>query len=239
MIRISLISNGWIGCTGSGSVAKMGSGNFNPGTKTFTWNNLYSFSDFTGNGNGTPLPISLLNFDAHLNLNNVDITWTTVTETNNDFFTIQRSFDGVHFQDLETMKGAGNSNTTLNYNSKDISPLNGVSYYRLKQTDYDGKFSYSDIRVVNINGNISSSTGVYIHHDNTGNYVLKTNFKTAGTYQIIITDAKGSIVANKNAINIADGNQNANLNLIDLPFGIYFMQLIGNNEIYKIKFIAE
>ena len=70
---------------------------------------------------------------------------STALELNNDFFTVERSNDAVNFEELIIIDGAGNSNQTLNYTTKDVNPFNGVSYYRLKQTDFDGKFAYSNI----------------------------------------------------------------------------------------------
>ncbi len=164
---------GWIAALGSGATFEMGTGSVNPGTNTVTWTGLNNFSDFTGNGNGTPLPISLLNFNAQVVLDHVDLTWSTATETNNDFFTIERSENGIDFKELAQLPGAGNSNQLLNYKLIDEQPYDGVSYYRLKQTDYDGKYSYSEIRTVDISAttvqnnlsvypNPSNLNGVYI-----------------------------------------------------------------------------
>ena len=92
----------------------------------------------------SPLPIKLLSFNAHKNDNVVDLTWTTETEVNNNYFTLERSADGFEFSQIAIVPGAGNSTQELNYARTDYNPLPGVSYYRLKQTDYDGHFSYSN-----------------------------------------------------------------------------------------------
>ncbi|MGZ4033386.1 MAG: hypothetical protein ACXVP4_00870, partial [Bacteroidia bacterium] len=82
-----------------------------------------------------PLPIELINFSATLNENNtVDLQWTTATEINNDYFTIERSADANNFTELSKTNGAGNSTHVLNYSSVDDTPLKGTSYYRLRQT---------------------------------------------------------------------------------------------------------
>ncbi|MBL4654508.1 MAG: T9SS type A sorting domain-containing protein [Bacteroidia bacterium] len=102
--------------------------------------NVTSFSPFTlgSSDAANPLPIKLLNFDAKVNGQFVDITWTTATEANNDFFTIEKSVDDLNYELVTTLDGAGNSNTTLYYKITDENPFPGTSYYRLKQTDYDG-----------------------------------------------------------------------------------------------------
>lgn len=87
-----------------------------------------------------PLPVSLLDFDAYLNdKNQVELVWITASELNNDFFTIERSGEDLNFIAIENIPGKGTTNETNQYNFFDSKPLNGLSYYRLKQTDYDGR----------------------------------------------------------------------------------------------------
>jgi len=94
----------------------------------------------------TPLPIELISFDAKIIDNQyVQLNWQTASETNNDFFTIERSQDAENWEAIATIPGAGNSNKVLEYEAVDYEPLQGLSYYRLKQTDFNGDFSYSDI----------------------------------------------------------------------------------------------
>ncbi|MBU1720995.1 MAG: T9SS type A sorting domain-containing protein, partial [Bacteroidetes bacterium] len=92
------------------------------------------------------LPIELLNFTAFATSEKiVQLWWITVSETNNDYFTIERSSDGISFQPIAYIRGAGNSNSREDYEAFDNSPLNGTGYYRLKQTDFNGKYTYSRI----------------------------------------------------------------------------------------------
>ncbi len=84
------------------------------------------------------LPIELLDFTATVDRGIVDINWSTASEANSDYFTIQRSQDAYTWENLEKINGAGYSSSTLNYNIKDPKPYLGTSYYRLAQTDYDG-----------------------------------------------------------------------------------------------------
>lgn len=95
------------------------------------------------------LPIELLSFEATSEDHKiVKCEWSTASEINNDYFVIQRSKNGQTFEQTGTIQGAGNSSTQLNYVFYDEHPYSGVSYYRLKQIDFDGKFSYSQIRSV-------------------------------------------------------------------------------------------
>ncbi len=116
-----------------------------------------SFSPFTlGSNSGfNPLPISLLSFEA-VNVDSVvNITWSTATETNNDYFSVQRSVDMKSFESITKVKGAGNSSNINEYSYVDASPLYGTSYYRLEQTDYNGGSTHSEIKSVTINKSLS------------------------------------------------------------------------------------
>ena len=106
---------------------------------------LTSFSDF-GIGfttTGNPLPVELIFFNAQLNKNVVDLTWTTLSEMSSNYFTIERSSDAIHFTEILKVDAAGNSNHRIDYKTIDEHPLQGVSYYRLKQTNLDGTVSDS------------------------------------------------------------------------------------------------
>ena len=78
-------------------------------------------------------------FDAHYEQDGVLVQWSTASQVNNDYFDVQKSIDGYEWKDGVRMPGAGNSNSQIDYSWFDASPSWGVSYYRLKQTDYDGK----------------------------------------------------------------------------------------------------
>jgi len=98
------------------------------------------------------LPIELLYFKAVVCDKNVCLDWAT--ETNNDFFTVEKSKDGFNFVSVGTIKGAGTTSLLNTYSSVDDNPHHGTSYYRLKQTDFDGKFTYSQIVAVDLQFNI-------------------------------------------------------------------------------------
>lgn len=121
--------------------------------------NGWRFTLGTINKTQTPLPISLTDFTAMLSGNQVNVKWTTATEQNNDFFTVERSQDGMNFESLTTVNGAGNSTRTLNYTYTDIKPYFGVSYYRLRQTDYDKNSTTS--KIVSVNNEGSKNVVIY------------------------------------------------------------------------------
>ena len=101
----------------------------------------------------TTLPISLTAFNANVvNNSSVALNWQTSAEFHNDYFTVQKSKDGIAWADIVQVKGAGNSSSVKNYSAVDNSPYKGVSYYRLKQTDIDGHFTFSATKTVTITG---------------------------------------------------------------------------------------
>ncbi|MBK6990135.1 MAG: T9SS type A sorting domain-containing protein [Bacteroidetes bacterium] len=102
--------------------------------------------------NASPLPIDLLSFTAVPKKDAVKAEWCTASEINNDYFSLERSEDARSFESIATIEGKGNSTIKRDYSFLDRSPLAGLSYYRLKQTDFDGQFSYSEIVPVKFNG---------------------------------------------------------------------------------------
>jgi len=124
-------------CRATGS-STSGGGNFGSATVTLNCPSCTS-----------ALPIKLLDFTAvFINNESVKLDWQTVSEINNDYFTIEKSKNGYEFEELIKIDGAGESSTLLRYSTFDNDPYFGVSYYRLKQTDFDGKFEYFDVRSI-------------------------------------------------------------------------------------------
>jgi len=115
-----------------------------------------------GNSYGIPLPIELINFSATaLNNKIVHLNWQTASEINNDYFTIECSTNFSSWKEIAKINSLGNTSSLSSYESIDRYPYIGVSYYRLKQTDFDGQFSYSQIKSVEIENLINSTITIY------------------------------------------------------------------------------
>lgn len=153
-----------------------------------------SFSPFTLSSTTTanPLPIELVNFNAMYNGKDVDVTWTTASEINNDYFTVLRSADGFSFFDLQNVSGAGNSSAIIYYGIKDKGPLNGLSYYQLKQTDYDGTSTRSQIVPVSIRQDCFEI--LFINATADGNISVGIAGNFSGETKFEISDVTGRIV---------------------------------------------
>ena len=110
--------------------------------------NVYNLSN-TNNVVCVALPVELLDFRVKVvSSQKVLLDWETATESNNDFFVVERSGDNLQFEKLLQVAGAGTTMDPQQYATQDVAPLQGDNYYRLKQVDYDGSFSYSEIRHV-------------------------------------------------------------------------------------------
>jgi hypothetical protein len=121
------------------------------------WNTHWTLTSVTSPLYGsTPLPIELLSFTAHAAGDAVRLDWITATEINNRYFTVERSSDGRNFTPIGTVEGSGNTSQQHAYGFTDRQPLSGVSYYRLRQTDFDGKNTLSEVRSVDRSKRIES-----------------------------------------------------------------------------------
>lgn len=113
-----------------------------------------SFSPFTiDSGPGIPLPIELIKFEVSCNSESIIFNWSTLSELNNDYFVIEYSRDGIKFEEISTHDGAGNSNILINYEEILLNDLYEESYYRLRQVDFNGESSYSDVKIIDCNTN--------------------------------------------------------------------------------------
>ena len=124
------------GNSSSGSITSNAVTSFGP----FTIGSLFGSFTIGSTGANNALPIELLSFNAKVNLANVELKWSTAVEINNDYFTIFRSSDGEQYEELTEIAGAGSNNYELEYSFIDDDPIKGIAYYKLKQTDFDGKY---------------------------------------------------------------------------------------------------
>ncbi len=102
-------------------------------------------------GPNSTLPVEVLNFNAQKDGRQVVLSWQTASEQNSDYFMVEHSTDAKTFSTLERVKARGESNAIHNYKVSDKVPAKGINYYRLKQMDLDGKYSYSKIKSVVFN----------------------------------------------------------------------------------------
>jgi hypothetical protein len=172
----------------------------------------------------TLLPIELLsNFTAAAKETHVQLNWVTLTNQNSGYFNIERSADAINFTSIDKIKGVGNSTQNLSYSIVDDTPLKGRSYYRLKQTNYNEKISYSNIVAVEFN-----KINDFIIHIYPNPFSAETTFQAAKNLKdatLTIYNSYGHIV--KQIKNIS--GQTITLVRDKLPSGIYFSCLAQNS----------
>jgi hypothetical protein len=186
-----------------------------------------------------PLPIELSKFSVQLNGNFVDANWTTASEKNNDFFTLERSSDALNFEPIAVVKGAGTSSQQHSYFVQDKAPLTGVSYYRLKQTDYNKQSTYSAIHTMSIKENNTFDFTLY-PKPSFENEEMRLRFQGEQNeiLQVLITDISGKILSDK------EFKLNANVMEVELKHnfrpGIYFIKVLNKRgDVVNQKFVVQ
>ena len=201
------------------------------------------FSPFGVKKEAAALPIDLISFSAELNGNQVDLEWVTGSEINNDYFTIEKSRDGIDFEEVNRIEGAGNSSHTLTYTDVDYDVWQGVSYYRLKQTDFDGRYSYSQLELIN-NSNRSLSQGadvnVYPNPNNGLNLnVVATGLAADELVLVQVLDITGKEFVSSITFTNFNGDLEVLLETSDrLPPGTYFVRGSTGKDSFNKRLIV-
>lgn len=181
------------------------------------------------------LPITLISFDATLTEEKtILISWETAQEINNDYFTIERSSNGISFEEIEEVQGAGNNAEKNYYETYDYDPLEGVAYYRLKQTDFDGEYEYFGI------------VGVSFETLDNGDCILKIypnpcigrctvtmsecEDNITGMVKVQVLDASGHLIISEVPYTQSDGSFAYSINTSNnFAPGIYIIKAGGSN----------
>lgn len=180
---------------------------------------------------GGVIPVKLTDFRAVKAGRAVNLFWNTSTETNNKGFIIERSTDGVNYQKIDFTASkaiGGNSTVSIDYSFTDAEPLKSYNFYRLKQIDFDDRFVYSKT--------------VLVRFDKEGNLVISNIYPkpaasvlfisvdaiTGTTGSLCVVDMNGKLIRQR-SIQLEKGNSIVSLDIADLPKGIYYIRLTGND----------
>lgn len=167
------------------------------------------------------LPVELQAFTVMTKDNQVQLDWSTASEFNTSYFTVERSADGSQWEQLAKVAAAGTSNSALDYHFTDTQPLPGLSYYRLKQTDLDAHEMYLGTRTARTAARQSISISPV---PNPGNTISIKGIAAAyGHYQLCVINAAGSIIFRTNP-----GSET--ITLPSLVPGIYLLQLTNSAD---------
>lgn len=218
-------TNGLISAVGSGCYFNNGTSaidvTFSGGGNRLDESYQLTYDVVSGDIMCTPLPIKLSHFDIIKIKFNTQISFATASETNNDYFTIERSSDGRSFEAIGEIKGAGNSVEERHYDFTDENPLPGINYYRIKQTDFDGRYSYSEIKSVQHTGH-SKIVISPLHTD--GRLHIHTDMQG---YDVAVFSSAGQEVTRFTALS---GYQSVSIE--SLHAGLYFVKVL--DQTFKV-----
>ncbi len=197
---------------------------------------------FSGMGVGlpgdTPLPVDLVNFTGvHIKNTANHLRWSTASELNNDYFDLERSFDGREFEPIAQIEGFGTTSEMNSYEFYDQDYKQGTHYYRLKQVDYDGRYTYSEVVVVEVE--LAGSKLIVFPNPTQSELLVSFASPVSGAYSLSVFSVNGKQMMNQN-LNFSS-EQNFRLQVDNLPKGVYYAEMINmnNGQNYQFRFVKE
>jgi hypothetical protein len=188
-----------------------------------------SFSPWALTNKSKPLPIELLSFFGKCEKEKIILQWETAAEINNSFFTIEQSTDGENYIQIGIVQGAGNSSSALNYQFTDSHLTSHILYYRLKQTDFDGAYSYSPIIAVQNCKEYKQTTIENIYNINNHQIAVVISAEYDNKFNIAFYDAIGKKIIDEK-ISVQKGKNIYPLNSSSFAAGIYFARIYNESE---------
>ncbi len=210
---------------------------FDAGSNTVTFTVNFTDGQFftLGSYEVAALPISLLSFEAQLKENSkVELKWTTASETNNSFFTLERSKNGKDFEVLGRLDGAGNSVAILHYSFVDHYPLEGFNFYRLKQTDFSGDYSYSEVRTVDVQLPVHLIFSLYPNPIKQGE-TLRLSYASDKNQKVILglINTRGRVYFRKE-IQLIHGEDQIEISTAGLEKGLSLIRIVDEEGIIRV-----
>lgn len=182
------------------------------------------------------VPITWISFTAKTFADQTQLNWQTASELNTNYFTVQRSTDGIHFTDLQQVKVSLQQTATRNYSDLDAQPADGKNYYRIKQTNKDGSYTYSTIVQVTFNKkSLITITPSLVHNED---LTLTTNNAKAATAQLYISSADGKLVMSR-SLSIAQGPYSQPISISKLARGEYFITVESSEGKQTMRIVKE
>ncbi|HRI26492.1 MAG TPA: T9SS type A sorting domain-containing protein [Chitinophagales bacterium] len=185
-----------------------------------------------------PTPVSLVRFDGTVLPNGNLLNWVTASETNNNYFTLSRSTDGINFQPVGTVKGAGTASTSRSYELLDTNAPAGVSYYQLEQTDFDGTTSLVSgvimLRRSEVNAGFVSVMPVPA--SKMVNITFSSEVSGAATFKV--ADVAGREIDSQ-VVQTHAGLNTATLDIANYAPGVYFVTLNNGVSVHTTRLVKE
>jgi hypothetical protein len=202
-------------------------------TAACSWDSVFWPYAYT---TSTTLPVELISFGAMPVKEKVKIYWTTASEENAKEFIIEKTRNGMDFTEVGRVKAAGNSTSMLNYRGYDDNPSEGNNYYRLKQVDFNGKYSYTKLVSAKY---LPSAADLGVQPNPAKDNAVIT-FNASGNYpvRLKVNSMQGKMILDK-YFTAVEGVNEYSLNMSELPKGIYSVQLIVDDENMISKLVKE
>jgi len=195
-------------------------------------NSVSAFGPFTLSNILSPLPIELLRFTAGADGDRVRLEWATASERENDYFTVLRSRDGLRFEEVFQVDGAGNSSVSIGYEAFDTRPYSGISFYKLRQTDTNGTMKESGAVQVRFMG---SRIAPFVY-PNPATNVLYLDGLDESAAEVTILDAAGRVVG---YFPKGDDSERMELPLAGLPEGSYTLSIFSALGRQALRFVRQ
>ena len=186
---------------------------------------------------GTALPIELLDFSAEQLAEHVELNWITSSEINNSHFIIERSIDTKSIDEIARVEGAGNSNSIKTYSTSDMNPMEGISYYRLKQVDFNGDFSHSEWVAVNYSGSKHLEIEAVYFDQANGSILVRCSNQTSDKGVFNLIDATGRLITTYNLGGVSS-NWNGSIPSQKLMAGSYILRFDLEGKSAFKKFVV-
>jgi len=211
-------------------------GTFTAGSVTVTLTGDSIYGPWTLGNQSNPLPVQLLNFDAQLVTDKVQIWWSTASELDNDHFVVERTLDGKEFSFIDQVKSYGPSTKTQNYETYDHNPVEGIQYYRLKSVDVQGGFEYSKLVPVRF-GKDGEFTINHINSNYSSNALdVVFTYDSHEPYTYSVVDILGRTLVSKSG-NAAYPGMNTLTIPVNMNRGIYFVKIENSQRKVASKLI--
>lgn len=202
----------------------------------------FAVDDISLSSNGTidascsfVLPIELVSFHGFIVNEMVQLDWVTASEINNDYFLIERSADAIHYDSIGMVRGAGNSTTENKYSFYDAFPSTGTNYYRLRQVDYNGSFSFSSAIALKV---IDEATNTFLLLSNPSprgkKVALAFTLLQPGYVHWIVEDLQG-IIHSQSAVSLTQGFHSLLIATNEMPAGCYLIGFGTNDSPVKFS----
>ena len=204
----------------------------NTGMSGFSWFNV-------GSGNPSALPVTLIDLSANCNEKaEVDIFWSNASEKNTAKFIVEKNRDLINWQTVAEKSAAGNSNYLIEYVQADTNPFEGISYYQLRQIDFNG--AESKFGPISASCSDTENGMIVFPNPTQGNFTVEISSTEIFTdAQLQITDLTGKVI-NERLTNILEGKNQFTFEGLDLQLGTYIVQLNSLNDNFRpVRIVVE